>query len=354
MSSHISTLLKKDLTLFTRDRFYFLITVVGLVMYFVIYLIMPKTMNETIKIGLYAPGIPEVETIDESLALKEGIDLNVFSTLTELRDAVSRNEYTTAIALPDNFITSLNNGERPVVTVYFAGSAPEELRMAVTAMINELASQASGQTVLLDINTEILGNDLSGKPIPWRDRLIPVMVIFILGSEILSLASLIATELEQKTIKALLVTPLKLDQLLTAKAIIGIGMAFIQVLLFAAIVGGLTNQPFSMILVLFIGSIMVTGLGFLVASTARDMMGVTAWGMIVMVIFVIPAIGAMIPGLLADWAKVLPSFHLTDAISQLVNYGASFSNISLNILVMLVWSAIFTIIGVLALKRQYA
>jgi ABC-2 type transport system permease protein len=354
MSNHITTLLKKDLTLFTRDRFYFLITVLGLVMYLVIYLIMPKTMNENIKLGLYAPGISEATMLDNTLAADKGIDLKVFSSITELRDAVSRNDYAAAIALPDDFLSGLRNGKGPEVTVYFAAAAPEELRAAVTAMINELASQTSGQTVLLELNTEILGNDLSGKPIPWRDRLIPVMVIFILGTEILSLASLISTELEQKTIRALLVTPLKLNQLLTAKAIVGIGMAFIQVFLFAAIVGGLKNQPISMLLVLFAGSIMVTGLGFLVASTARDMMGVSAWGMIAMIIFIIPAIGGIIPGLLSGWAKILPSYHLTDAISQLVNYGTTFRNISGNILIMLGWSAVFSVIGVLALKRRYA
>jgi ABC-2 type transport system permease protein len=311
-------------------------------------------MNENIKLGLYAPDMSETSEINQSLASEKGIDLKVFNTVTELRDAVIRNECIVAIALPDNLIASLASGEKPVITVYYSAAAPEELRSAVTTMINEMASQATGQPVLLDINTEILGNDLSGKQIPWRDRLIPVMVIFILGAEIMSLASLIATELEQKTIRALLVTPLKLNQLLTAKAIMGIGMAFTQVFLFTIIVGGLAHQPLSMVLLLLVGSIMVTGLGFLVASTARDLMGVTAWGMIVMIIFIIPAIGGMIPGLLAGWAKILPSYHLTDAISQLVNYGASFGNISTNILVMLGWSILFAIIGVMVLKRRYA
>jgi ABC-type multidrug transport system permease subunit len=220
-------------------------------------------------------------------------------------------------------------------------------------MVNEMVSTAANQEILIEIQTQVLGQDMIGNQIPWRNRLIPALLIFILGTEVMSLASLIATELEQRTIRALLVTPLKLNQLLTEKALLGISMAFIQVALFSLIVGAFTHQTLIMILVLLVGCILVTGLGFLVASLARDLMGVTAWGMIAMIIFVIPAIGGIIPGLLADWAKIIPSYHLTDAITQLVNYKAGFDAISGNILIMLGWSLVFIIIGVLTLRRRY-
>jgi hypothetical protein len=264
-----------------------------------------------------------------------------------------RNEYPAAIVLPEDLLSKLAKGEKPVVIVYFAASAPEEMKGAITALVNQLAYLATGQESPLAMQTEILGPDLLGAQIPWRDRLIPMLAILILGVEILSLASLISTEVEQNTVRALLVTPLKLRHLFTAKAILGIGLAFIQVLLFMAIVGGLSHEPLTMILTLFLGSILVTGLGFLVASLSRDMMGVTTWGMIVTIIFFIPALGGMIPGMLSGWAKVLPSYHLTDAISRLSNYGASFSDISGHFLIMLGWSTAFTVMGVMTLGRRY-
>jgi ABC-2 type transport system permease protein len=350
----ISTLLKKDLLLFRRDRFYFLITIVGLVMYVVVYLVMPRTVNETLKIGLYAPGFATTGLVGMALAQEQGIDLNVFDTLLELRDSVTRNEYPTGVALPDDFLADVSAGRRPTVTLYFAAATPEEVRMAVTTMLGELASRFAGQEVLLDLNEEVLGKDFSGNQIPWRDRLIPLMVVFILGTEVLSLASLISTELEQRTISALLVTPLKLSDVLTAKALLGTGLAFVQVILFVAVVGGLSQQPLAMLLVLMIGSILVTGIGFLVASLGHDMMSVSAWGMVVLIIFVIPALGATAPGILSDWAKAIPSYHLTDAIAQLVNYGAGLGSISGHILIMLGWTVAFAVVGVLVLRRRFA
>jgi ABC-2 type transport system permease protein len=352
--SQIITLVKKDLLLFRRDRFYFLITVVGLVLYFVIYLVMPKTVNETLKLGVYAPGITEITNPVATQALGKGVDLKIFDNVADLRETVLKNEYLSGVVLQENFLSELKAGGKPVVTLFFAASAPEELKLAVTAMINEIASQVSGQEILLNVQTEVLGQDFSGNQIPWRDRLIPMMVIMILATEVLSLANLISTELQQNTMRALLVTPLRLGQLLTAKAVLGIGMACIQVLLFVAVVGGLSHQPLAMILVLIVGSILVTGIGFLVASLARDMMGVTAWGMAVVIILIIPALGSMIPGILSDWSKVIPSYHLTDAITQLVNYGAGLNDISGHILITLGWTATFAVTGVLMLRRRYA
>lgn len=346
----IMTLIKKDLTLFTRNQFYFIMTIVGLVMYIVIYFVMPTTMDETLKLGIYAPGMPSFEN---SITSDRGIKAQSFTTLEELQEAVVRNEYPAAIALPEDLLTRLASGEKPIITVYFSSSAPEEIKGAITALVNQLAYLATGQEIPLEIQSVILGPDLLGAQIPWRDRLIPMMAIMILGTEILSLAALISTEVEQNTVRALLVTPLKLHHLFTAKAILGIGLAFIQVLLFMMVVRGMSQEPLTMILVLFLGSILVTGVGFLIASLARDMMGVTAWGMTTIIVFFIPALGGMIPGMLSGWVKVLPSYHLVDAVSRLSNYGATFNDISSHLIIMLGWSIAFGVIGIMTLGRRY-
>jgi ABC-2 type transport system permease protein len=118
MSTHlIMTLIKKDLTLFTRNQFYFIITIVGLVMYILMYFVMPKTMDETLKLGIYAPGMPAVEN---SIVSDRGIEAKSFDTLEELREVVLQNEYPVAIALPEDFMSKLSAAEKPIITVYFS------------------------------------------------------------------------------------------------------------------------------------------------------------------------------------------------------------------------------------------
>jgi ABC-type multidrug transport system permease subunit len=345
----ILTLIKKDLTLFSRNQFYFVMTIVGLVMYVALYFVMPQTLDENIKLGVYTPGILTGST----LAGIQGVEVQPFTSLDELKDAVEKNEYPVGIALPEDLLNKFAKGEQTVVTVYYSASTPEEMKGAINALINQMAYFITGQDITLIMHTEILGPDMLGTQIPWRDRLIPMMAVLILGTEILSLASLISTEIEQDTVRALLVTPLKLRHLLSAKALLGIGLAFIQVVIFMTVIGGLTHEPATMLLGLFVGSILVTGLGFLIASMAHDSMGVTSWGMILFIVFFIPAIGGMVPGILSDWAKIIPSYYLIDFVSRLSNYGATFNELGGNLLIMLGWSAVFGIAGTLALRRRY-
>jgi ABC-2 type transport system permease protein len=346
----ILTLIKKDLTLFSRDRFYFLLTVIGLIFYIVLYLVMPKTLNEDLKIAVYAPGMTQLEN---GLAAEQGIEARLFDTQDEMENAVRSNQYYAGIVLPPDLMDQLAAGGKPVVTVYFSSSAPEEVKGAVTSIISQALFSGSGQSSPVELTKQVLGPDLLGAQIPWRDRLIPLLAILILGTEIFSFASLVSTELAQNTVCALLVTPLRLRDLLTSKSILGIGLAFIQVLLFMAVIGGLSKQPLAIVLGLLLGSILVAGTGFLVSSLSRDMLGVTAWGMIFTIIFFIPSFGALFPGLISGWARVLPSYYLTDAISRLVNFGAGMSSVSTNLLIMLGWAAAFGASGALALRRRY-
>ncbi len=51
----IGALLKKDLALFMANRFYMLITIIGMIFYIVIYFVLPGSIDETLHLGMYAP-----------------------------------------------------------------------------------------------------------------------------------------------------------------------------------------------------------------------------------------------------------------------------------------------------------
>ena len=114
-----------------------------------------------------------------------------------------------------------------------------------------------------DVSEEILGEDLVGKQIPLRDRMLPMIAVFILIFETLGLANLLSGEIEARTLQAILITPLRVRELFTGKSITGIGMAFSQALILVAVTGGLSNQAGIVLLALFLGALLATGVGFL-------------------------------------------------------------------------------------------
>ncbi|MBN1366689.1 MAG: ABC transporter permease [Dehalococcoidales bacterium] len=346
----IKALLKKDTALFMSNRFYMLITVVGLVFYIGIYFILPAQTDEKLSLAIYAPVVPPSFT---QLTEHEGTDIELFSSEEALKQAVLDGNYQVAIVLPADIIETWLAGDKPDITVYYSSTAPSEINAAVVALVKELSYAQTGQALNFETTEEILGPDMLGNQIALRDRIRPLLVVFILLVEILTLASLIAVEIEQGTARALLVTPLRISELFLAKGLLGIVLALGQAVLFMALVGGFSHEPFIILAALFVGSLMAVGVGFLLAAATRDVTAVTGWGMLILILLAVPGFGVVIPGLVSDWAKVIPSFYLTDTVSRVANYGAGWGDIGLNLAILAGFTTVVFIAGMMTLRRRY-
>lgn len=346
----VTALLKKDFALFKSNRFYLLITIVGMFFYIGMYFIMPAQTNNNLSLAMYAPEVPPAFT---QMVEQDGVDIKLFTDEEALKDAVLKGEYAVAVALPPDIMETWAAGGKPEIKIFYESAAPAETAAAVTAMIKELAYAQTGQALTFNTTEEVLGPDLLGNQIAMRDRMKPLLAVFILIVEILTLSSLIATEIEQGTARALLVTPLRTSELFMAKGLLGVGLALGQSVLFMAVSGGFSHQPLIILLTLVIGSVMVVGLGFLLASLSRDVTAVTGWGLLLLIILAVPGFGTVIPGLISGWAKVIPSFYLTDTVSRVANYGAGWGDIWLNLVILAAFTAIVIRLGMATLRRRY-
>ncbi len=346
----IKALVAKDFSLFFRNRFYAYITILGIVFYIIIYFVMPSSVDEELEIGLYAPVIPPVfELIQE----EEGLKIVEFESEEALKEAVTRGDYEAGVVLPADIMEKFALGQKPRITLYFPSDAPDEMKDAVETMVRELAYLQTGQTLAIEVSAEILGRDMLGEQIATRDRLRVLLAIMLIMFEMMGLASLISEEVEQGTIQALLVTPMSASDLFAAKLIMGVSLAFIQGVLFMAIVGGLNNQPLIILTALLLGSVMFTGTGFLIASLSKDMLTSMGWGVTTLLIYSIPAFGIMFPGTITDWAKAIPSYYLADTIHQASNFSAGWGDTWLNLLILLGVNLIIVWGGIMALRRKF-
>jgi ABC-2 type transport system permease protein len=346
----IKALVAKDFALFFRNRFYAYISVIGIVFYLIIYFVMPSSVDENLKMGLYVPvPVPVFELIQE----EEGLDIVLFESEESLKEAVTDGVYQAGIALPADIMEKFASGEKPRIILYFSADALDEVKNAVETMVKELAYLQTKQVLAIDISAEVLGQDMLGEQIPIRDRMRILLVIMLIMFEMMGLASLISEEVEQGTIRALLVTPMSARELFTAKLIMGASLAFTQGILFMAIVGGLNNQPLITIITLLLGSTLFTGTGFLIASLARDMLSSMGWGIIALLIYSIPSFGIMFPGIITDWAKAIPSYYLADTIHQASNFNAGWGDNWANILILLGFNIVIIWGGIIALRRRF-
>lgn len=349
----LRTLVAKDFKLYFRNRFFALITILVLIVYVALYALLPSTVDEDLTLAVYAPTIPPV-----FLEFLTGNDITIEPLATDeaLRQAVIDSHYVAGVVLSGDVISGIMLGEPTTVTVYIASDAQPEIINAMRTVLrlafNELSYTLSGDPLRLEFNEQIVGPDLTGQQLALRQRLLPLLAVMLLVLEMMGLGNLIVEEQEAGTLRALLVTPVSVPGLFTAKAIFGILFAFAQAALLMIITGSLHTEPILILLTLLLGALVVTGLGFLIASISRSMMSVMGWGILAVVVMMIPSYGVVLPGTASSWAQAIPSYYMFDTIHQVVNFGASWSAVGSNLLILLALGIAFMAAGVLVMERK--
>jgi ABC-2 type transport system permease protein len=354
MNSRIlGTLVLKDLKLYFRNKFFAFVTILGLVVYVALYLLLPQTVEEDLTLAVYAPGIPQIFI---SFLNNSDIQIAALESDEALQQAVIDNEYAAGVVLTGEVITGIMQGDPTTVTMYFASDAPQEVIDAVRTVMrlafNELTYNLNGNPLRIEFREEIVGQDMLGQQIPPRDRLLPLLAIMMLVMEMMGLGSLIAEEIEKGTLRALLVTPVTVPGLFTAKAIMGISLAFVQAVILMGFTGNLFQETLLMLLTLLLGALVVTGLAFLIASASRDFLGVMAWSILIIILMMIPSYGVVFPGVVNNWVKIIPSYYMVDTIHQVVNFGASWDAVWGNLVILLLMGMAFMGAGIMVMERK--
>jgi ABC-2 type transport system permease protein len=344
----ISTLIAKDFSLFFRKKLFTVLTVVGLVFYIFIYFVMPGTVNENLEIGLYAPvTLPAFTEMQE-----EGLKVEMVESEDALKEGVIKGRYVAGVSLPTDVLEKLASQQKPTISLYFTPDVPQEMKDTVALIIRELAFVQTGQPLSIEVTEEILGPDMTGTPIPPRDRLRPLLAVMIVVVEMMGLATLLSEEVERGTINALLVTPVSIKELFIAKGVTGTSLAFGESVLFMLLVGGFGGGPLIILITLLLGAVLITGVAFLISSVSKDFMSVLAWSIPTFIILLVPSFGILFPGAITNWIKILPSYYLVDTVHRVANFGSGWGDIWLNLVILLGYCLVITYAGIYTLRRR--
>jgi ABC-2 type transport system permease protein len=285
--------------------------------------------------------------------LDEGLEIQEFESERAMKNAILAQDLSVGVTFSPDFIAKLMQGFPDRIDVYYAADFPEEFQDIYEILLQEIAFLVRGQPLNIEVNEVILGVDTAGKPVAPRERMVPLIAVFILMIETMGLASLLTSEIEAGTLQALLITPMRMEGLFLGKGISGVGMAFTQAAFLIAVTGGLGQQPLLILAVLFLGALLVTGIGFLIASIAKDLVSVMAWGIPVILILSLPAFNVLFPGTVSEWIKFVPTYYLANTVFEINNFGAGFQGVAGNLLNLLLFSVAFFGLGVFVLRRKF-
>ncbi|MEA1901956.1 MAG: ABC transporter permease [Actinomycetota bacterium] len=308
----------KDLKEFSRDRFWLFMSILGLVFYVGLFWFLPSEVDES-----FSMGVVTGQSFDFNAPTggngSEGLTIVEYDNIEDLTAAVEQgDEVVVGMALdPD-----LSN---PTIQVYIGPGVPVSLEGAMEGIAAEIAYSVLGvPPPVSGFATEeiILGEDRAGDQVSLQEKFRPMLAFMILMVEMMALAGLIASEIQTKTVKAITVTPARVSDFLTAKAIFGTALAFIQVVLLLVAIGGFGTGAAILATAVFLGSILVTGFGLLAGSIGKDFISIIFWSMLFLIPLLIPAMALLFPGSTAPWIKVLPSWPLAQVLVDVTAYGA--------------------------------
>jgi ABC-2 type transport system permease protein len=377
----IGSIVRKDMTSWSRDRLWIALSLLVLVMFGVLFWVLPDSVEETIYVGVYPPEL--AEALEEATASEEGLSTGEneavgvkvvefeseegMVTAIEEREEVDvggeERELQIGLAFPEDFVEETAMGESSEVTVYVDGSVPDEITNAMSALVRELAygvqalaaggdMEAAFPATFPDEETIVLGEDRAGDQVPFNEKMRPLFAFMILIVESLALASLVALEVQSKTVTAVLVSPARITDFLSAKAIVGTTLAFAQAFIILVITRAFVGNVGALILATLIGAIMAAAIGMFTGAAGKDFMGTLFYGILFLVPLFIPAFAVLFPGTASWVVRLIPTWGVIEAMVGATSYDMSWAELALPLAVAAVWCLVLFAIGWVVLRRK--
>jgi ABC-2 type transport system permease protein len=376
----IGAIVKKDLAEYARDRLWAFLTVLVIVIVIALFWVLPDDVEEAINAGVSGLDPTVLAAMGES---EEGLLPLRFESEDELRSVVAgdanawmrdgaitvlpdesdppegaeRVGVSIGLAFPPDFIEATAAGRTTEVTVYVDGAVPEEIETAMASLVREIAFGVAGEPLPVDTagvtqTFVVLGEDRAGNQASARDGFRPIFVFLILMMEMFVMASLIAKEIQDRTVVAVLVTPATVGDVLAAKGIAGSLSGMAQAVVVLVGINSLTPQPLLILSLMLLGSVMISGTAMLAGSSGKDFISTLFYGMAYMVPLLIPAFAALFPGTASGWVRALPSFPLVQGLVDVTTYGAGWSETLPELAALLAWCVALFGLGWVVLRRK--
>lgn len=302
-------------------------------MVFVFVLVVPFVITAIVRLvfgGLASP-IPRLGVVDEGssalvrLAVEaETLEVERYPSEERLREAVAENDEDGGLVLQAGFDEMIRRGERPELQLFVGGRAEQIDQSIIAVEVIDLVRTIAGQPSPLEVQTVTVGD---GPTVPLEQRLVPMLVLVAVAfAGVFLPGSAIVQEREAGTLRALLVTPVTVGEVLAAKGGVGFLLAFAVGALTLLVNGGFTGQTPSVLLVLGVAAIMCVEIGLLVGSAVPTMTALfSVWKSGGLFLFA-PAILFLFPGV-PEWiAMVFPTYYFMGPLYDIVVSGARLSD----------------------------
>ena len=302
-------LLRKDFVVAFRNYFFLITLVVAFILIGVTNWLIPEEANVEAKL-VYALEGEQTEKISSLLLLLQSSEENQrMDSKLQVIEFMQKDKNTIGVVVKEA-------AGRPNIEIVLQGYENQQSRNALA-----LSLAAAIDTESVDYNNiENVTLQAAGQQkIPLNKSFVPLMILnepVMLG--FIFLATLIFMEKEEDTIKAYLVSPVRVGEYLLSKIIVMVALALISTVLITVFTVGI-NINWSMLLaIVTAGSVFGAAAAMFIAGFFDNLSKAMIWILSVSLTFTIPMVAYFVPSFSPWFISVLPTYGLMFAIREAI------------------------------------
>jgi ABC-2 type transport system permease protein len=337
--------LGKDLQLGPRSPVFLWVLVLPFLITFVVQVAFGSLFDPEPRLGIVDRG---TSTITTEAGQLEGIEVSLLTDVDVLKAQVEADDLDAGLVLADGFDADVRSGARPPLEFYVGGESLASTRIILAVTTLDLVRQVEGTTPPVEVNVVTLGSEAQ----PLSVRLIPFVVMYALLIAGVFLPSFsLADEREKRTLEALIITPVRLSEVVLAKGILGfvlaIAMAFVTLWMNSA----LDAQPVALSVALLVAGLMLVMIGLIYGTASKDVTGVFTLIKGTGVILLGPTLFYVFP----DWpqwiAKLFPTYWVINPVYEVTINNAGLGDVWVELLIGIAITSALAVPLVMLMRR---
>ncbi|MBW1818735.1 MAG: ABC transporter permease [Deltaproteobacteria bacterium] len=339
-------ILRKDLRLGPRSPIFMWALIYPVVITLVLQGVFGGLFEPRARLGIVDQGS---SGITDLMSHAEGIDVTLLKSVPDLKRRVEGNDLDAGLVLKAGFDTAMRSGRKPLLEFYIGGESLASNRIVLAVTTLDALRRVNGNTSPVEVEINTLGD---AEALSLTTRLVPMMVLFaLLIAGLFVPAFGLVEERENRTLGAVLITPVRLSEVLAAKAGLGIILAVLMAYVTLLLNGALGPRPAALVIALVVAGVMSAEFGLIYGTVAKDIKALFTLMKTLNVFLLAPVIFYIFP----DWpqwiAKIFPTYWLINPIFELTIKGAGLSDVAPELGIAL-GICVFLAIPVWVLKRR--
>lgn len=313
--------LAKDLRLGPRSPVFLWVLALPLVFTFLISAVFGDLFAPPARLAVVDEGASSITTALQDV---EGIEVTLLDDPAAMAAAVEAHDYDAGLYLPAGTDEALASGQRGELELLVSGQSLASTRLVIGVTTLDEVRAVAGANPSVEVVVTTLGDQ---HWVPVEDRMLPFIVMYAVVIAGLFLpASSMVEERERRTLDALMITPVKMSEVLVGKGALGVVLAVLMGWVTLALNDAFGSQPLAMTLFLLLGGVMMAEVGLVVGSWAKDSntLFTTVKGGALLV--VAPVLFTLFPSLPQWVAQLFPTYYFLQPIYDMAVTGTAFTD----------------------------